>query len=1838
MQALLLSPATRFSPDSSSSLSPATPPLPSLAFLDQPPSASPTGTFDTPTHPRSSTNLRQSTIRDGVSGIDAVPTPKTPAWLTDELDQEWLVESDDDDADTGHGTSVDPQAADTSSTSIQARRTSIQGVTSTQPRVPSSLRYGFNANTSITTTSSLSQTDDPDLSNEQGASFVDRSASPSASPNASTGTEGTFVYNSVVVNSDGRGGEAGEQLQAAVRALKGSGAGLFAERDGEALDDGAEGARLVAPKVKAGLLSLFEPPSPPEAVSLPKSTRPAPSLPSFSFSPPQAAPSPPGPSHPTPHFSTPPSDHDPTPVARQPRFGTPYGPSTPAADGEGGTPSHPLTGAAGRGRGPLPPTNAGRKERFLHRSAALPPHPSRAQDTPASSANSSATARHLSYSAHSASELDADTEDFASARSQAVTVHFDRNDTTSGSEEEEEGLSDDDGQFLPLDLPASSSSSRRSSFSSGDGEFTSEDDEPRAPAASSSRPAYCSLAPLPLHIPSTSSQPFQFPSASHSPNASPLPPPPPSPLRLFQPTYDTYTRTHLAHIVDDLVDNNSYSYSYSDPEAEGGGAETSEEGFLGHEGASRSSKRIKLSPREDVRAALEEVSERKEEEEEAGEDEEGEATPIRPTSERRRRTPRSSERRRRDQRERRGTLTLLRSGRSIHFSPLTGGTPTPTRAPVQEESENDPPKTVGRARARERFTEANEIMERIRRRTEEREERKRGMISNGEKEGEKPANSPALRSSRPPSPSSSPEHEADSDAPPPLPHLAAAASASLRSALSNPSSPLPSPARPTLIRSTSTSASVGLGLANGGLRLPSTLAAASEKGGSIGRRHFARTPIGAKNGRRGKRMAAFDAAAWEESEDDEDAQEDGEGEDELPSLPALPVPTPSFASSAVSSAIAPTPVAKPTHARHPSITTIHPSSLDAQRLLATAGSAAQAKGMTFDQESRRWIRTPRRVAAPSAHSLPEAEEEGEEQDESDPFRDFSELKSPASSSAAAPTPAPASTSIAPAVLPSPASTASRADLDALPRPGDGSGSLKAADLLLLSGLGITKGTPPLLAPPKEDEEKVVEKSPEGRCYFEAPPTEEERREEEGPLLTLEEDEEDSATWGRGESSKPQPSPPRQSASAPALSPATGPPATPAPSSRSAPPSRSNSTPFPRSALKPSSRAHSDPLAFASTPRSVSFSDGKTSGKIEGLVPLGFAGGSRLKFEMSASTAETTASGIGGGPGELELDETAAGQRERTLQPEEQGGASFARKGEVEKAFEDALDATPKARARTLPPTPAEPTDTSLVLSSLDSFAPSVRPRPSSANTSRSRTFSRTPASGTANATFLTECSFGVSHDRLLQFITDVEPFEPDWEGLRSIDLSGKRAESVVRMKEFLPRLDEVNLNNNEISYLTGIPSTLRTLLIAANRITSLTSFHHLLNLERLDLSNNQLDSVHQLGCLRHLRDLKADGNRIESLEGLAELDGLVRLSLKGNSLKGEVDLAGTKWTRLETLYLARNKISSLRGLERLSSLTSLNLDHNALPSLSPSATLPRLRVLRLCNNPITELDVAFAPKLRTLYVDSARLGAVTGTEELRKLENLSVRDQSGGALTLAMHHIRDVKRLYLSGNPLPTSFPSGNEQFFNLVYLELAMCQLTSLPANLAALVPNVRVLNLDYNFVDDLEPLRGLARLNKLSVVGNRLTKTRPVVGVVGSLAELESVDLRMNPFTLALYPPLGPTSSTLVPSHHEHRILHPSSLPSPSPPPSPPRAPVPTPSTGSDYLALDTKFRRALPDAWYFKRKAYRAAVLEAVPGLAKLDGVDVGAKERKGVGKVLERLARARKQEGARGRTDE
>ncbi|KDR82633.1 hypothetical protein GALMADRAFT_238061 [Galerina marginata CBS 339.88] len=476
----------------------------------------------------------------------------------------------------------------------------------------------------------------------------------------------------------------------------------------------------------------------------------------------------------------------------------------------------------------------------------------------------------------------------------------------------------------------------------------------------------------------------------------------------------------------------------------------------------------------------------------------------------------------------------------------------------------------------------------------------------------------------------------------------------------------------------------------------------------------------------------------------------------------------------------------------------------------------------------------------------------------------------------------------------------------------------------------------------------------------------------------------------------------------------------------------------------------------------------------------------------------------------------------------------------------------------------------------------------------SRTYSHRPSPGRqsfakANGTFLTECSFGVAHDRLVEVITDVQPFEPHWEELGSIDLSNAKLESVARLKEFLPNLDALSLNQNELAWLSGIPGSVRTLSVAYNCLTGLTSYSHLLNLENLDISHNEVESLRQLECLRHLRELRADGNKITSADGLQRMDGLVKLSLQGNKIQN-IDFAQYRWTRLEMLNLSHNRLDSMQGLSSLQSLIALNTDMNCLSELGAGGTMGRLRILRVSGNRLQNLDVGEMANLRTLYADNNALASLVKVDRLTKLENLSLRNQSGRGLRLLTRDVRDVKRLYLSGNPLKSDFLV--EPCYNLVYLELAACRLTALPSGMARLLPNLRVLNLNYNFLEDVRPLEGLTRLQKLTIIGSRLKNTKPLIRLLRQLPDVEMLDFRMNPCTLGWYLPLlvKDAPGALQPSEGGRGIVG-----------------------GQGWQELDSKFRRDLPDAAYIGRLAYRGLIMQGCGGLRLLDGVGVTEKER-------------------------
>lgn len=138
---------------------------------------------------------------------------------------------------------------------------------------------------------------------------------------------------------------------------------------------------------------------------------------------------------------------------------------------------------------------------------------------------------------------------------------------------------------------------------------------------------------------------------------------------------------------------------------------------------------------------------------------------------------------------------------------------------------------------------------------------------------------------------------------------------------------------------------------------------------------------------------------------------------------------------------------------------------------------------------------------------------------------------------------------------------------------------------------------------------------------------------------------------------------------------------------------------------------------------------------------------------------------------------------------------------------------------------------------------------------------------------------------LVKNLTDLEPYEPYWDYIRSVDLHDRDLRTLHMLDEFCGGIEELDVSNNQIGELNGIPSTVRRLNIGGNCLSDLAAWNSLYNLQYMDVSGNNLQSVKGFHSLVHLRALKADHNEIRSLNGLEDLDGLISLSLRGNKLR-----------------------------------------------------------------------------------------------------------------------------------------------------------------------------------------------------------------------------------------------------------------------------------------------------------------------------------------------------------------
>ncbi|CAG8537437.1 280_t:CDS:2 [Ambispora gerdemannii] len=383
------------------------------------------------------------------------------------------------------------------------------------------------------------------------------------------------------------------------------------------------------------------------------------------------------------------------------------------------------------------------------------------------------------------------------------------------------------------------------------------------------------------------------------------------------------------------------------------------------------------------------------------------------------------------------------------------------------------------------------------------------------------------------------------------------------------------------------------------------------------------------------------------------------------------------------------------------------------------------------------------------------------------------------------------------------------------------------------------------------------------------------------------------------------------------------------------------------------------------------------------------------------------------------------------------------------------------------------------------------------------------------------------------------PNPKDWEYIVDCDLSEKGLESVYSLSNFMPKLETISLNNNNLEYLHGLPSVLTTLKVASNKLTCMTDFRHLPNLQYLDISDNLIEDLN------------------------------------------------------ENLDLSENDIEEINGLHSLKTLKSLDLEQNNIRLFNPSQIMNALVCLKIGRNQLVELNVKRMPNLRALVLDHNKLKEIKNSEMLARIATFSARNQKrDDKININFKHIRGVENLYLTGNPL-TKLETMTE-FFKLDLIELSKVGLKELPEKFYEMCPGVSYINLNYNYLTNIRPLRRLAHLKQLTVICNELSNYEMVLEVTKRLSTLKYCDLRCNPFTMKFYPSLESLLIAYESRRHIWDITE-------------------TKKYQKEWDIRDKEFRENIPDDIFVKRNIYRFSIIRRCPHMIRLDGSNVEESER-------------------------
>ena len=168
--------------------------------------------------------------------------------------------------------------------------------------------------------------------------------------------------------------------------------------------------------------------------------------------------------------------------------------------------------------------------------------------------------------------------------------------------------------------------------------------------------------------------------------------------------------------------------------------------------------------------------------------------------------------------------------------------------------------------------------------------------------------------------------------------------------------------------------------------------------------------------------------------------------------------------------------------------------------------------------------------------------------------------------------------------------------------------------------------------------------------------------------------------------------------------------------------------------------------------------------------------------------------------------------------------------------------------------------------------------------------------------------------------------------------------------------------------------------------------------EELNISNNAITALTNIGSLNGLTSLNVSNNQIASVPNIGNLTGLTLLDISNNQFTTISSNIGSL-TNVETLNLSSNQFTTVPVISALTSLKTLNLSNNSL-TVTPTgvfdhiANFTSLETLNLSNNDLSQSEVDSA--LSILDTDGLNSGTINlgGTNSLPSLGNYNAEKLS----------------------------------------------------------------------------------------------------------------------------------------------------------------------------------------------------------------------------------------------------